>query len=35
MEAGHAEPNLTLPLGIKAVLDADRGLLTFECATEE
>jgi muramoyltetrapeptide carboxypeptidase len=35
MEAGHAEPNLTLPLGIKAVLDADRGLLAFECATEE
>jgi len=34
LEAGHAEPNLTLPQGIKAVLDADRGSLTFECATE-
>jgi len=32
--AGHAEPNLTLPLGIKAVLDADRQALSFECATE-
>ena len=34
MEAGHAEPNLTLPLGVKALLDADRGSLRFECATE-
>lgn len=32
--AGHAEPNLTLPLGIPAVLDADRHWLRFECATE-
>lgn len=34
MEAGHTEPNLTLPLGVKAVLDAGRGSLSFECATE-
>ncbi len=32
--AGHAEPNLILPLGIKAVLDADRHSLSFECATK-
>jgi muramoyltetrapeptide carboxypeptidase len=35
LEAGHTEPNLTLPLGVKAVLDADRRSLGFECATEE
>ncbi len=34
MEAGHTEPNLTLPLGVKALLDADRRSLSFECATE-
>lgn len=34
LPAGHAEPNLTLPLGIPAVLDADRQTLSFECATE-
>jgi muramoyltetrapeptide carboxypeptidase len=34
LEAGHAEPNLTLPLGINAVLDAERQTLSFECATE-
>jgi muramoyltetrapeptide carboxypeptidase len=34
MPAGHTEPNLTLPLGIQAVLDADRHTLSFECATE-
>lgn len=34
VEAGHTEPNLTLPLGVKAVLDAGRGSLRFECATE-
>jgi muramoyltetrapeptide carboxypeptidase len=34
LQAGHAEPNLTLPLGISAVLDADRQALSFECATE-
>jgi muramoyltetrapeptide carboxypeptidase len=34
IEAGHAEPNLTLPLGIHAVLDADQRVLRFECATE-
>jgi len=34
LPAGHTEPNLTLPLGIQAVLDADRHTLGFECATE-
>jgi muramoyltetrapeptide carboxypeptidase len=34
LPAGHTEPNLTLPLGIEAVLDADRHTLSFECATE-
>lgn len=34
LEAGHTEPNLTLPLGVKAVLDADRRFLRCECATE-
>jgi muramoyltetrapeptide carboxypeptidase len=34
MDAGHAEPNLTLPLGARAVLDAGRGSLAFECATK-
>jgi muramoyltetrapeptide carboxypeptidase len=32
--AGHAEPNLTLPLGVPAVLDADRRTLSVECATD-
>jgi muramoyltetrapeptide carboxypeptidase len=34
VEAGHTEPNLTLPLGVRAVLDAGRRTLEFECATE-
>ncbi len=34
LPAGHTEPNLTLPLGIQTVLDADRHALSFECATE-
>jgi len=34
VEAGHTEPNLTLPLGARAVLDAGRRTLVFECATE-
>jgi len=34
LPAGHSEPNLTLPLGISAVLDADRQALSIECATE-
>ncbi|MCU0561792.1 MAG: LD-carboxypeptidase [Desulfobacterales bacterium] len=33
VDAGHAEPNLTLPLGVRAVLDAGACRLTFECAT--
>ncbi|MCU0605404.1 MAG: LD-carboxypeptidase [Desulfobacterales bacterium] len=35
LPVGHAEPNLTLPLGIPAVLDADRQTLSFECATQD
>jgi muramoyltetrapeptide carboxypeptidase len=35
VEAGHAEPNLTLPLGARAMLDAGRRTLEFECATED
>ncbi|MDA8142346.1 MAG: LD-carboxypeptidase [Desulfobacteraceae bacterium] len=32
--AGHGEPNLTLPLGLPALLDANAGRLTLlECAT--
>jgi muramoyltetrapeptide carboxypeptidase len=34
VEAGHTDPNLTLPLGVRAVLDAGRRTLEFECATE-
>jgi muramoyltetrapeptide carboxypeptidase len=34
VEAGHTEPNLTLPMGVRAVLDAGRRTLEFECATE-
>jgi muramoyltetrapeptide carboxypeptidase len=34
LPAGHTEPNLTLPLGVQAVLDADRHTLSFECATD-
>ena len=34
VEAGHTEPNLTLPFGVRAVLDAGRRTLEFECATE-
>lgn len=33
LESGHGEPNLTLPLGARAVLDAGRRTLAFECAT--
>jgi muramoyltetrapeptide carboxypeptidase LdcA involved in peptidoglycan recycling len=35
MESGHTEPNLTLPLGVRAKLDADERALRFECATED
>jgi muramoyltetrapeptide carboxypeptidase len=35
MEAGHCDPNLTLPLGVRAELDADKRLLRFECATRD
>ena len=34
LPVGHAEPNLTLPFGIRAVLDADGQTLSFDCATE-
>lgn len=33
MEAGHSDPNLTLPLGVRAELDAEGRTLRFECAT--
>jgi muramoyltetrapeptide carboxypeptidase len=33
MEAGHTDPNLTLPLGVHAELDASGRTLRFECAT--
>jgi len=33
VESGHTEPNLTLPLGARAVLDAVHRTLEFECAT--
>jgi muramoyltetrapeptide carboxypeptidase len=32
VEAGHSEPNLTLPLGLRVVLDADARELRFESA---
>jgi muramoyltetrapeptide carboxypeptidase len=35
LESGHGEPNLTLPLGARAVLDAGRRIVTFACATNE
>jgi muramoyltetrapeptide carboxypeptidase len=34
LPVGHAEPNLTVPLGVNAVLDADGQTLSFDCATE-
>jgi len=34
LEAGHSDPNLTLPLGVRAELDASGRALSFECATE-
>jgi muramoyltetrapeptide carboxypeptidase len=34
VDAGHGEPNLTLPLGARAVLDTGRRTLEFECATQ-
>ncbi len=34
VDAGHGEPNLTLPLGIRAELDAGSRTLAFECATQ-
>jgi muramoyltetrapeptide carboxypeptidase len=34
VEAGHAEPNLTLPMGVRTRLDTENRLLTFECPTE-
>lgn len=30
LEAGHGQPNLTIPLGVEAVLDADGLTLTYE-----
>lgn len=33
VESGHTEPNLTLPLGARAVLDTVHRTLEFECAT--
>jgi muramoyltetrapeptide carboxypeptidase len=35
VDAGHADPNLTLPLGVRAELDTERRSLTVECATKE
>jgi muramoyltetrapeptide carboxypeptidase len=35
LEAGHAEPNLTLPLGAAALLDADQQSLRIDRATME
>lgn len=35
LSAGHTDPNLTMPLGVPAELDAGRRSLCFECATEE
>jgi muramoyltetrapeptide carboxypeptidase len=35
LEAGHTDPNLTLPLGVRAELDADGRTLCFECGTEK
>jgi len=35
MEAGHADPNLTLPLGAATLLDADQQFLRIESATVE
>lgn len=33
IDAGHSEPNLTLPFGVPSVLDADSRILRFERAT--
>ena len=33
VEAGHSDPNLTIPFGVRAVLDADSRTLRFERAT--
>jgi muramoyltetrapeptide carboxypeptidase len=35
LPVGHAEPNLTVPFGVNAVLDADGRTLSFDCATED
>lgn len=35
LEAGHSDPNLTLPLGVRAELDAEGRALSFECATTD
>jgi muramoyltetrapeptide carboxypeptidase len=35
MEAGHSDPNLTLPLGVRAQLDTGARALRFECATRD
>jgi muramoyltetrapeptide carboxypeptidase len=35
VQAGHSEPNLTLPLGVRAVIDTRRRTLEFECPTQE
>ena len=32
MNAGHGNPNLTLPMGIEATLDADRHVLSYHRA---
>ena len=32
LDAGHASPNLTLPMGIEATLDADRHMLSYHRA---
>ena len=32
LDAGHGENNMTLPLGVEATLDADRGLLAYHQA---
>jgi muramoyltetrapeptide carboxypeptidase len=34
LQAGHTDPNLTLPLGVRAELDASSRELSFECGTE-
>jgi muramoyltetrapeptide carboxypeptidase len=33
VDAGHSEPNLTIPFGVPAVLDTESRMLSFETAT--